>query len=123
MSVPFPDKLSVPLWTLTVPLLLKLVEIDEVDAAPPLVTVARLFTAAVVPDPLCRPPDNDDNPLTVSVPLPLKRPPLSVKEPTVAFVLAILSVPPLSVSAVPRLATLPLNVAVPPLAVVAPDTL
>ena len=42
-------KVSVPLWTLTVPLLLNVVEIVEVAALPLLVKVPRLFTTAVVP--------------------------------------------------------------------------
>ena len=38
-----------PLWTLTVPLLLNVVLIVEVTALPLLVKVPRLFTTAVLP--------------------------------------------------------------------------
>ena len=48
-SVPPPDRFSVPLWTLTVPLLLNVVLIVEVTALPLLVKVPRLFTNAVLP--------------------------------------------------------------------------
>ena len=48
-SVPPSDRFSVPLWTLTVPLLLNVVLIVEVTALPLLVKVPRLFTNAVLP--------------------------------------------------------------------------
>src|ERR1700676_10775 len=49
MSVPPPDRTSVPLWTLTVPLLLKVVEIVEVSALPLLVKVPGWVMTAVTP--------------------------------------------------------------------------
>ena len=49
MSVPPPDRLSVPLCTSTVPVLLNSAEIVEVDALPDLMKAPALFTAAVVP--------------------------------------------------------------------------
>ena len=87
----------------------------EVNAAPP--------CASVVPDPPCVPPENAEAPVTVSVPAPLSKPPDCVSAPVVAFEPPTFSVPLVMFSALPRFATVPASVAVPPLTVVDPETL